>query len=161
CRQGVERALNGEAKFLAVWSDLLSERDPISALPQHPTDEDLAAYVDGLADDEMHRTLVDHLSACERCALAVDDLNILKSELAPMLEREYQPSTVSVSREPERRDTFVARLLAFRPSPLLAYGAAGLVLIILGLVVWAVLRQPSEQIKQEVVLPVPSLPENV
>jgi hypothetical protein len=159
CRRDVEAALSGDAKFLAVWAEVLNERDQLS--PQHPTDEDLAAYVDRSCVDDADRTLADHLSACERCALAADDLRTLKDELAPMLDREYLPSGASVTGEPDRRRSFGLRLLSFPGSRLLAYAAAAVVLILLATMAWVILRQPNEEIKQDVSVPVPPIPENV
>ena len=81
---------------------------------------------------------VDHLSNCEECVLAVDDLRAFRNEIAPSLDREYRPASVPVTTEPTNigwREKFVS---LFRVSPVPAFGSAALALVVLGVIFWLV-----------------------
>ena len=97
CRGQVERALGGDAAFLALRSEVF---DPPAGIASstgvwtHPTVEQIAEYVDGMPTGEEMQVVKDHLTSCEQCALAVNDLRAFKNQVAPTLNREYHPESV-------------------------------------------------------------------
>ena len=94
CRQQVERALNGDATFFALQSELLGEvaEGPSSwAAQTDPTFDEVAEYVDGvLAAEELQQVR----AAGGKFGLAVDDLLTFRNRVAPELGREYHPVPV-------------------------------------------------------------------
>jgi len=159
CRQQVERALNGEAAFLALQSEVLgdaTENLSSSAQESHLIVERMAEYVEGrLAGGELH-AVEDHLASCEQCDLAVNDLRAFRDQVAPELDREYRPAPVPAATENRWH-----RLAAFLPSPLLrspalAFGSAVAMLLLLatGWLIWQT-RQRKET-KPEIVTTIPS-----
>jgi anti-sigma factor RsiW len=132
--------------------------DAAIALPPaqwvHPTVEEMAGYVDGTLASEEMQVVTDHLTRCERCVLAVDDLRAFSNQAAPALDREYYPATVPVSTQSRW-----PRLAAFLPpsflkSPALAFGAVVLLLAGSGWVIWQALQK--EDATQETVATTPS-----
>ena len=89
CRRSVGSALNHDA--VALYTDLASE----TAVGQHPTFEQSAAYVDGLLTGEERQMIEDHLASCAQCAPLVADLRAFRNQIAPELDREYRPGGVS------------------------------------------------------------------
>jgi predicted anti-sigma-YlaC factor YlaD len=95
CRRQIECAMNGDAAFLALRSEVFGEAAEISSPPPvraHPTTEQMAGYVDRNLSGEELQMVADHLTNCEQCALAVDDLRAFKNQVAPSLDREYHPA---------------------------------------------------------------------
>lgn len=95
CRGQVECAANGDAAFFALRSEIFGEAAEISSphmARAHLTAEEAAGYVDRNLSGEELQTVADHLTACGRCALAVDDLDAFKNQIAPSLNREYHPA---------------------------------------------------------------------
>jgi len=156
CRRLLERAVEADAAFFAMRSELFG--DAAIALPPaqwaHPTVEEMAGYVDGTLASEEMQVVTDHLTRCERCVLAVDDLRAFSNQAAPTLDREYYPATVPVSTQSRW-----PRLAAFVPpsflkSPALAFGAVVLLLAGSGWVIWQALQK--EDATQETVATTPS-----
>jgi hypothetical protein len=86
CRARVEAALDVDAAFFAVRDEVLAEGEGA-----HLTSEQTAEYVDkNLAGDEL-QFVTDHLSSCEQCVFAVNDLRAFRNQIAPSLDREYGP----------------------------------------------------------------------
>ena len=149
CRRRVERALDGDAAFLALKSDVLGEAAEMLSPPldrMHLTFEQTAAYVDGaLAGEELQATK-DHLTCCVQCDLAVNDLRVFRDQVAPELIREYKPLLVGNAIE-KPRNRFVTAMSALLPRPhALIFGTAltALMLIAIGWVIWLTL-QPNEK----------------
>ena len=95
CRRRIECALNGDAAFFTLRAEVFGEAAEILAphpLRAHLTADETALYVDGNLAGEGLQVVVDHLTRCEQCALAVDDLRAFKNQIAPSLEREYSPA---------------------------------------------------------------------
>jgi hypothetical protein len=164
CQQQVEYAMDGNAAFFALRSEVFNEATEISLSPKvrtHLTVEQTSAYVDKHLTDEELQVVVDHLTNCEFCALAVDDLHTFKNEIASSLEREYHPVPVSPQTENWWQRTIAALPALFQRSPGLAFGAV-LAILLLAVVSWLVWRTPEGKApKQEIVEapPVsPSLP---
>src|SRR5215213_4695662 len=98
CRRRAESAADGA--FFALRSDIFGEAADVSsthATRAHLTAEQTTDYVDGKLSGETLQTVSDHLSSCEHCAFAVEDLRAFGDEVAPSLEREYQPAGVPSS----------------------------------------------------------------
>ncbi len=157
CRGQVERTLEGDAAFFALRSEVFGPPagTPSSQGVMHPTADRIAEYVDGMQTGEERQIIEDHLSCCEQCALAVNDLRAFKNQIAPTLNREYQPASVRATSE-----SWKHRLLALLPGPFarspLAFSSAlaVLLLMVIGWVVWQ--AQKGKDMKPEVVTVTPS-----
>lgn len=139
CRQRLEAALDSEAAFFALHDEAFSENGNASL---HLTTDQLADYVDKNLSGEPLQMAVDHLSNCEQCVFAVEDLRAFRNEIATSLDREYRPASVSLPPSVSWREKFVA---LFRVSPIPAFGGAALALVVLGVIFWLVWRSPREQ----------------
>jgi hypothetical protein len=151
CRARAEAALDIDAVFFAVRDEAFAG-DGIGS--EHLTSEQTAEYVDkNLAGDEL-QFVTDHLSSCEQCAFAVDDLRVFRNQIAPSLDREYGPTHVV----PVVHETWWRRFVPlFGNAPVPAFGAAALALVALLLVGWAVWRMRKEETREVVVAPTPRL----
>lgn len=176
CRRRIETAADGDGAFFALRSGLFGAEADASPR-SHLTAEEAADYVDGTLPAETLQTFKDHLSSCEHCAFAVEDLRAFRDEVAPSLEQEYQPAAVSSSTPVptptvrRRRWTFASLPSLFRLSPLPAFGAALAVVLlaVFGWLMWRSARQaeprqevvvtPSTQPTPVVVAPTPAQPE--
>jgi hypothetical protein len=144
CTRRVEAALDVDAAFFAVRDEVFAEESGA-----HLTSEQTAEYVDtNLVGDEL-QFVTDHLSSCEQCAFAVDDLRAFRNQIAPSLDREYGPA----SAEPVVRESWQQRFVSlFRVSPVPAFGAAALAIIALLFVGWAVWRMPKKENEELVII---------
>lgn len=147
CGARIEAALDVDAGFFAVREEVFA-----GDAGAHLTSEQTAEYVDkNLAGDEL-QFVTDHLSSCEQCAFAVDDLRAFRNEIAPSLDREYGPAHVA----PVVRESWGQRFVSlFRVSPVPAFGAAALGILLLSFVGWIVWRSSKEE-KGEVVVVAPT-----
>lgn len=106
---------------------------------QHLTMDQTAAYVDrDLAGDEL-LLVDDHLSHCEQCVLAVEDLRAFRNEIAPSLDREYTPA----STESWLRRKFSSFTFGVTPVPAWARAAAAAILLMA--FVWLMWRTPLDR----------------
>ena len=156
CRQQIEKAQGGDLNFFALRSEVFGAEPEVvaAAAHMHPTVDRMAAYVDGgLAGEEL-QVVEDHLSGCEPCHLAVNDLGAFRDQVAPKLNREYQPALDHI--KPESRWHQLAGLLPapFAKSPMLAFSSAA-VLLLLVTAGWLVWRNLGEK-KPDLVLAIPS-----
>ena len=144
CTARVEAALDVDAAFFAVREEAFAED-----VGAHLTSEQTAEYVDkNLTGDEL-QFVTDHLSSCEQCAFAVEDLRTFRNQIAPSLDREYGPA----SAEPVARESWQQRFVSlFRVSPVPAFGAAALAIIALLFVGWAVWRMPKKENEELVII---------
>src|SRR5262245_7421415 len=102
CRQHVERILNSDAMFLTLQSELFAEASevrPSVVERTHLTSEQIAQHVDGILRREELQWVKDHLTSCELCAVAVDELCAFKDQVAPELNRKYHPASSPASTE--------------------------------------------------------------
>ena len=152
CRARVEAGVNDDAAFFALRDEAFADNGNASA---HLTSEQTAEYVDkNLSGDEL-QYVTDHVSSCEQCAFAVDDLRAFRNQIAPSLDREYGPLNVTpVVRESSWRQRFAS---LFRVSPMPAFGAAALAVVLLSFIAWIVWRAPREEKQEVVAAPSPSL----
>lgn len=149
CRARVEGALDVDAAFFAVREEAFA-----GEVGGHLTSEQAAEYVDkNLAGDEL-QFVTDHVSSCEQCAFAVDDLRAFRNQIAPSLDREYGPAHVAPVVKESWRQRFVS---LFRVSPVPAFGAAALAIMALLFVGWVVWRMPKKD-NEELVIIRPSPP---
>jgi anti-sigma factor RsiW len=159
CRQQIESALGGDTAFFALQSEVFGEAAEILSSPAaapHPAFEQMAEYVDGRLAGEELQIVKDHLASCERCTAAVSDLRAFRNQVAPQLDREYQPATGSA-----RTKSWWQRLAAFVPSPqlrspALAFGSAlaAILLTMAGWLIWQTLQKRGA--KQEIVVTTPT-----
>lgn len=159
CRQRIESTMNGDATFLALRSEIFGDSEffsPESELA-HLTMEQTAQYVDQNLSGEELQIVGDHLTICEQCNIAVNDLRVFRNQIAPSLDREYSPAPVSPSKEVWWRRSFGSLSAAFRLHPAPAFGTALAILLfaVTGWLVWRTVREREP--KQEVVVtPAPS-----
>lgn len=153
CRERIECAMNGNAAFFTLRSEMLGETAEMRA---HLSSEQMAEYVDrNLSGDEL-QLAADHLSGCEQCAAAVDDLAAFKDQIAPSLEREYHPTPVSSPTEGLWHRTIASLTAPFLRSPALVYGAAMTILLV-AVAGWFIWRtQPQSEPKQEIAVTPPA-----
>ncbi len=145
CRKGLEDAIDGDAAFFAVHAETLGED-----AATHLTAEQTADYVDKNLTGEALQMAQDHLSSCESCVFAVEDLRAFRNEVAPSLDREYRPAG-AVTALRERRSFWKF----FQVSPVPAFAMAALVILMFGVIGYLVWRAPDQ--KQEIaVAPSPS-----
>jgi hypothetical protein len=151
CRERVEAGLDVDAVFFALREDAFAEDGNSRA---HLTSEQTAEYVDkNLSGDEL-QVVTDHLSSCEQCAFAVEDLRAFRNQIAPSLDREYGPIEDAPPARRSWREWFGS---LFRVSPLPAFGAAALAIIVLSFIAWSVWRTTKKD-DRELVFIYPAQP---
>lgn len=79
CRDRVSDAARATRAVEAIRVSLANA----AAASEHPSPEEIAALVDGTADDVDRELMEAHLEGCERCARDADDLRTLRAELSP------------------------------------------------------------------------------
>ncbi|HKV34790.1 MAG TPA: hypothetical protein VJP89_10725 [Pyrinomonadaceae bacterium] len=155
CRERIERAGNGEAAFFELRHELFAE----AAETSHLTMEQAADYVDRSLSSEELQVFSDHLTHCEQCVSAVDDLREFRNEIAPSLDREYRPesmaATVPSPVESSWRRTLRSLAAQFRVSPVPAFGGAALAILLLAVIAWVVFRTPQQPEPQIANAPMP------
>ena len=132
CRRQIEGAINGDAAFFALKSEIFSKEAEISSLHlgrAHLTPKQTALYVEGNLADEELQTINDHLTMCDTCALAVDDLRDFRDQVAPSLGREYHPALVASPLEGWWQRTIDSLSGLFRGSPKPAFAAILAILV--------------------------------
>jgi len=148
-----DETMNEDAAFFALRFAAFGEAGDVSSqafTPSHPTIEQTTGFVDETLSAEELQIVADHLTRCDKCALAVYDLRIFKNQAAASLEREYKPAR-PLSDTAGPRLTLSALRSLFRRSPVLAFGAAITVLILIS-TSWFIWRSQRER---------PMQPENV
>ena len=160
CRGQVERTLEGDAAFFALRSEVFGPPSETIASHElvHLTVAQIAEYVDGMQPGEELGLVSDHLTSCEPCALAVNDLRAFKNQVAATINREYHPASVRTTSESWRD-----RLYAFLPSPLvrsplaLSSALAVLLLMVMGWLMWQAQQKTDPKPDVVTVTPLPSL----
>ena len=121
CSDQVCDAESAQATFLFLRNSL--QADALTHIPY----EQLAAYVDNLADDVDREIVQSHMELCSACATEVEDLRTFRTEIQGL----YLEQKAS-----DRRQSFRERLGVWRvPVYRFALQAAGTVVIVL-LVAW-------------------------
>jgi hypothetical protein len=148
CRLQVEAGMNGDGVFFALHGGTLTDE-----LTVHITPEQTAEYVDKNLSGESLQVVTDHLASCEQCVLAVEDLRAFRNEIAPSLDREYQPIAVPASAP---RESWLKKFGSmFRVSPVPAFGGAALAVLLLTVVAWLVWRTSNERQPEIAAVPTP------
>jgi anti-sigma factor RsiW len=137
CRIQTERELPSDALFFDLRSTALEAEAAAVQPAGHLTMEETAAYVDGLLSGDKQQAARDHLSSCELCALAVEDLAAFGKQVAPGLTREYHPARVPTR---QRRASF--RFMS--PAGAFAAALAALLLATAGWWIWDGLRKRTD-----------------
>jgi len=90
-----EHVTEDDELFYLLFADDFRSKSPktrsSSAEQAHLTFERLAAYVDEILAGEELQVVKDHLTCCEQCAMAVDDLRAFRNRVEPEIDLEYQP----------------------------------------------------------------------
>lgn len=146
CRQQVERALNGDAVFLALRSQLFDETPELPSgpsVPEHLSFEQTARYIEGESGGEELQVINDHLSACGQCKLAVSDLRAFREQVEPGLRHEHRPARARPSADGWWRRMAAVVISRFPGSrPLIAGAAlAALVLMWAGWAIWRTMQE--------------------
>ncbi|MFN2511376.1 MAG: tetratricopeptide repeat protein [Pyrinomonadaceae bacterium] len=160
CRAQVVRTMEGDAAFFALRSEVFGPPSETIASHElaHLTVAQVAEYVDGMPPGEELQLAADHLTSCEQCALAVNDLRAFKTQVAATINREYHPASVGTTSESWRD-----RLFAFLPSPLvrsplaLSSALAVLLLMVMGWLIWQAQQKTDPKPEVVTVTPSPSL----
>lgn len=156
CRQRIELGGNGETAFFQLRFEMFEDT---AETVQHLTMEQTAAYVERSVSGEELQMFSDHLTHCEQCVSAVDDLREFRNEIAPSLDREYRPATVPSPipspGESSWRRTLRSLVAPFRVSPVPAFGGAALALLLLAVIAWVAFRTPQQQEPQIANAPTP------
>ena len=156
CRRQVESAMGGDSAFFALRSEVFdATAETRNLVREHPTVEQTAAYVDERLGGEELQLMTDHLSSCEQCAVAVDDLRAFKNQIVDGLRHECRPAPVSPRTEGWRHRVVASLPPFFQRSPALALGTALTVLLlaVTGLLIWRALQE--KEVKQEIVVTPP------
>jgi hypothetical protein len=161
CRQKIEDAVDGEAAYLALKSEVSDGEFSSTTKRTHLTFEQLADFVDGAIAGKDLQVIKDHLACCEECKMEADDLCAFKDQVAPELERESGLSPVGEATE-RGWHRWVAALPFFRPR-YLVFGStlATLLLVAAGWLVWHALIGGKEKPKVAVTAPTPSVSPSV
>jgi hypothetical protein len=130
CRQQVQKALDGDAAYLALRSELFREAEFTSSLAgrTHLTLEQIAGLVDAILAGEELQTVKDHLTCCQQCEMAVDDLRAFKDQVVLEGEDRLVPMNVAAEKGWHR---LIATLASVWPKPLV-FGTALAALLFIG-----------------------------
>ena len=148
CRLRIESATNGDTAFFTLRAEVFGETaidfssQPVRA---HLPAEQIAGYVDRDLPGEELQMVIDHLSTCEQCALAVDDLNAFRDQIAPTLEREYHPASVPSPTEGWWQRTFASLTSCSAVSRTGFWRSVGVLLLaVTGWLIWRRARKRVE-----------------
>jgi len=161
CRLKVERVLDDDEMFYTLKSEVFSasaETAASSAEQAHLTFERTAAYVDEALAGEELQVVTDHLTGCERCAMAVNDLRDFRNQVMPGLDREYrQPTAPATTENRWRRFVADVRARPLRPPALIVGSAlAALLMIAAGWRVWQAIERNGNDPKIAQTTPSPA-----
>jgi anti-sigma factor RsiW len=149
CRAQVEAGLNVDAAFFAMREEAFAESETVG---EHLTSGQTAAYVDKSLDRDELQFVTDHLSSCEQCGLAVEDLRAFRNQIAPSLDHNYGPAQVVPAVRKSWRQRFAQ---VFQSARVPAWGVAAMVIVGLISVGWAAWKLSKEE-KRDVVVVAPT-----
>src|SRR5215475_6107080 len=160
CRLKVELAFDDEV-FFGLKSEVLGpSAETVSSFAEqaHLTLERTASYVDEVLAGEELQVVTDHLTGCEQCAMAVDDLRAFRNQVMPGLGREYrQPPAPATTENRWRR--FVADMRARSPKPpalVVGSALAALLMIAAGWLIWQAIERNGKNPKMAQTAPSPT-----
>ena len=119
CSIEVERVLRSDTAFFRLKSEAFGEMPFTPGGRAHLTPEEIAGYIDDLLVGEVLQIVKDHLTGCDLCEVAVNDLRAFKARVANDLNREYQPSKAVAEKWWHRVFAPVASLLSGSGAPVL------------------------------------------
>src|SRR5262245_36838250 len=163
CRLKVEWVLDDDEIFYTLKSEVFtaSAKTAASSAEQaHLTFERTAAYVDEVLAGEELQVVKDHLTGCEQCAMAVDDMRAFRNQVMPGLDRAYQPPHAPAAHE-NRWRRFVADmipLLPRSPARVVGYALAALLMIAAGWLIWQAIERNGKNPKIAQTTPSPTAP---
>jgi anti-sigma factor RsiW len=162
CRLKVERAFDDEVFFELKSEVLGSSAETVSSFAEqaHLTFERTAAYVDEALAGEELQVVKDHLTACEQCAMAVDDLRAFRNQVMPGLDREYRQPPAPATTE-NRWLRIVAAMRSHLPrSPAIVLGSAlaALLMIAAGWLIRRAIERNGKDQKIAQTTPSPTAP---
>jgi hypothetical protein len=138
CRLQVQRVLNCDQAYLAFRNGVFEPQTG----PVHLTFGQIARLVDSTLPAEELQVAKDHLSSCQQCFLAFDDLRAFKDQVEPELHHQDQFATPKVTAERNW-------LLQFWPKSLIFGSAlAALLLVASGWMMWRALRVSDQSATQ-------------
>jgi hypothetical protein len=146
CRQRIESAGNGDAAFFELYHEVFEE----VAETVHLTTPQAAAYIDQSLFGKELQVVADHLTHCEQCILAIEDLREFKNG--------FVFSAAPSIRENLWRKTQRLLTTPFRVSPVPAFGGAALAILLLAIIAWFAWRTPPEPEPQIANVPTPAAP---
>lgn len=152
CRLKVERVLDDDEAFYGLKSDVFGDSvETIFSFGEqaHLTFERMAAYVDEALAGEELQAVNDHLTGCEQCAMAVDDLRAFRNQVMPGLDLEYQQPPAPAQTENRWRRFVAAMPFLWPRSPALVVGSAlaALLLIAAGWLIWRAIEWGGKDAK--------------
>jgi Putative zinc-finger len=162
CRLKVERAFDDEV-FFGLKSEVLgfsAVTGSSFAEQAHLTFERTAAYVDEALAGEELQVVKDHLTGCEQCAMAVDDLRAFRNQVMPGLDREYRQPPAPATTENRWRRFVATAPSVFTRSPALVVGSAlaALLMIAAGWQIWQAIERNGKNPKIAQTTPSPTTP---
>lgn len=139
CRIELNAVGQASDKFFSLKKNLASE-----AISEHLDYKQLEAFADGSLKPEEIEIVESHLAVCEECELLASDLVVFREQARPGLAREYaprveetqQPKPVSLPDKPTRK----WRSLFGINSPALAFGMGALAMLVVGSVIFLIVR---------------------
>ena len=149
----MEAAGNTDPAFFSLRSQVFEEEALDTGA--HLMMDQAAAYVDRHLSGEKLHAVDDHLTHCEECVFAVNDLREFRNEIAPSLDRDYEPTTVPSTVQSSRQRGLAAFVARLRTSLVAAFGFAGVAMLLLAVIAWFVWRTPQEREEQIAVAPSP------
>ena len=138
CRQ--RAALRQPALYPALHSAVLAESEPV-----HLTFEQLADFVDGRLAGETQQFARDHLSHCQQCGAAADDLRTFSQQVADELAVELKPAAQAPPLPP-LGERLGERLREWFTTPWLVTVSVTTALLIFGLLGWRMLKRDDQQV---------------
>jgi hypothetical protein len=160
CRHQIEYSMHADTAFFAVRGEVFGEAAEISSprlARAHLSAEQAAGYVDRIMPGEELQIVSDHLTHCEQCALAVDDLHAFRDQVAPSLDRKYHPAPVPSPTEGWWHRAVASLPALFRPYPGPAFGAV-MSILLLAVTGWLIWRAPQEREPEQAVVVSPPSP---
>jgi hypothetical protein len=149
----VERVIDDDESFNLLFAEVFggssAETAASSAEQAHLTFERTAAYVDEVLAGEELQVVTDHLTGCEQCAMAVDDLRAFRNRVMPGLDREFQPApapTANVNRW-RRLVASVPSVLTRSPALVVGSALAALLMIAAGWLIWQAIERNGKNPK--------------
>jgi len=162
CRLKVERTFDDEV-FYGLKSEVMgSSAETASSFAEqaHLTFERTAAYVDEVLAGEELQVVKDHLTSCEQCDMAVDDLRAFRNQVMPGLDREYRqpPAPATTENRWRRFVAAMASLLPRSPAHVVGSALAALLVIAAGRQVWQAIERNAKNPKIAQPPPSPTTP---